>query len=138
MRTKVPFIIFLMMLIGSFSMSVVAWAAQYDIREKTPQIQQALSGRQARYGELQQLKSQGMIGENNQGFVQAMGNGPGVGEIVNAENRDRQVIYQAIVVQNQFGSGGYPQVTMVFAEVQRDKTAPGDPIQLPSGEWVKK
>jgi uncharacterized protein YdbL (DUF1318 family) len=112
-----------------------AFAGQYDLKEMTAEVKQALAGRQQRYDELQQLKASGQVGENNQGYVEALKGG---GSIVTAENQDRRVIYNAIVSQNQFGPGGIAQVQKAFAEVQRDKARPGDYVQGASGEWKQK
>ncbi|HTL47539.1 MAG TPA: DUF1318 domain-containing protein [Verrucomicrobiae bacterium] len=112
------------------------WAAQYDIKHMTPEIQQALQNRQNRYEELGRLKASGAVGENTSGYVDAL-QGGGT-DLVSAENADRRVIYNAIVEQNGLGPGGLSQVEKVFAEVQREKAQPGDPIQVPSGAWTKK
>ncbi len=60
------------------------------------------------------------------------------GVLVLAENRDREVIYQAIADQNQLGPDGLTQVHSVFGEVQRGKARAGEFIQLRTGEWVQK
>jgi hypothetical protein len=126
-------IIFLTVITGTAS------AAQYDIKEMTPQIQQALQGRQGRYDSLQQLKSQGVLGENNQGYVTVLNHSVVEADtIASAENEDRGVIYKAIVQQNGLPPSALAQVEAVFAGVQRDKARGGDSIQTPSGEWVKK
>lgn len=128
-----------MMLVSCLAIApVTAHAAQYDIKEMTPAIQQALEARQARYAELRRLKSEGKLGEDNQGFVKALSDDGQAQQLAQAENNDRQVIYQAIVEQNRLGADGPALVQAVFAEVQREKAQPGDSIQLPSGEWVKK
>lgn len=111
-------------------------AAQYDIKTMTPEIQQALENRQNRYAELANLKAQGSIGENNRGYVESR-NGS-ASSTVAAENADRGVIYQAIVDQNSLGPSGLSKVEAVFAEVQNEKAKPGEPVQLPSGEWTRK
>jgi uncharacterized protein YdbL (DUF1318 family) len=117
---------------------IPVFAAQnYDIKQMTPEVEQALNSRKARYEELQSLKSQGLVGEDSQGFVQSM-SGASSGAIVASENRDRKIIYQAIVDQNNLGAGGMAQVKLVFGDVQREKARSGDLIQLPSGEWIKK
>lgn len=113
------------------------WAGAYDIRENTPQVQQAISGRQNRFSALKQLKAQGAIGENNRGYVEAFGGGEAA-MVAQAENQDRGVLYRAIVDQNGLGPQGMTQVEMVFAEVQRDKASSGEKIQLPSGTWSQK
>ena len=122
--------------IGILACAPLAWAGSYDIKEMTPEIKQALSNRQARYGQLKQLKSEGAIGENNQGYVDAL-SGAG-NSIAEAENSDRRVIYSAIVQQNNLGGNGLAQVQKVFAEVQSDKAAAGESVQSASGEWTKK
>lgn len=122
--------------LGILTCAPLSWAGSYDIKEMTPEIQQSLSSRQARYSQLKQLKSEGAIGENNQGYVEAL-SGAG-NSLASAENADRRVIYSAIVQQNNLGGSGLAQVQKVFAEVQRDKAAPGESIQLASGEWSKK
>lgn len=124
------------LLLATLTCAPLVWASSYDIKEMTPEIQQSLSGRQARYGQLKQLKSEGAIGENNQGYVEAL-SGAG-NSVASAENADRRVIYSAIVQQNELGGSGLDQVQKVFAEVQRDKAAAGESIQLSSGEWTKK
>ncbi len=113
-------------------------AAQYDLKQLTPTIQKALDGRKARYDELRKLKSQGAVGEDNQGFVKALAAEPTAQQVVQAENTDLQVIYQAIVEQHELGPQGLGAVKIAFAEVQREKAQAGDRIQLPSGEWTTK
>jgi len=124
------------LLLATLTCAPLAWAGSYDIKEMTPEIQQSLSGRQARYAQLKQLKASGAIGENNQGYVEAL-SGEG-NSVASAENADRRVIYSAIVQQNNLGGNGLAQVQKVFAEVQRDKATAGESIQLASGEWTKK
>lgn len=113
-------------------------AKNYDIKQMTPAIQQALANRKARYPELQRLKAEGSLGENREGFITALNSSSGADGLASAENSDRQVIYQAIVDQNGLGAGGLAQVKIVFAEVQREKARAGDSIQLPNGSWTKK
>ncbi len=118
------------------TVSLQAYAATYDLKERTPEVERALSGRQSRYNELQELKAAGRIGETSRGYLKAMSSEEPA--IVRAENADRKTIYKAIVTQNGLPSEGLAQVEAVFGEVQRDKARPGDSIQLPSGEWTKK
>lgn len=116
--------------------SAAAMAAAYDIKQMTPEIEQAFQNRQGRYQELQSLKAQGHLGEDNRGYVYA--HDPSAAGFAEAENSDRGVLYRAIVDQNALGPQGLAQVQAVFAEVQREKARPGDSIQLPDGTWVKK
>lgn len=122
---------------GMLGASGTAWAEpRYEIKQMTPAIQQALEGRQARYEALRRLKSLGLVGENTQGLVELRRPDPEAAPLVERENADRTVIYQAIVEQHQLGAGGLEYVQRAFAEVQRDKAQPGDPVQRPSGEWT--
>lgn len=113
-----------------------AFAASYDIKEMTPEIQQALQGRQSRFSELQALKASGAAGEDNRGYVKALS--PAADGVASAENSDRRIIYTAIVAQHNLGSAGLALVEQGFGDVQRERARSGDSIQLPSGEWSKK
>ena len=113
-----------------------SFAESYDLKSDTPEIKNAIGSRQTRYNELVRLKASGLIGEDNQGYVKAMTSE--MQSIANAENEDRRTIYQAIVTQNQLGRDGMSHVQTAFAEVQRHKARNGDPIQQPSGEWIRK
>jgi uncharacterized protein YdbL (DUF1318 family) len=109
--------------------------ATYDIKEMTPAVKSALDGRKSRFAELKTMKTQGVVGENNRGYVQALGGGKDVIALVAAENRDRKQVYEAIVTQNKLGAGALATVEAVFARVQRDKADPGDKVQDASGRW---
>ncbi len=95
--------------------SVAAFAANYDIREMTPEVREALAGRQARYSELQSAKRAGAVRENSEGLVS------GSGGLVNAENHDRMVIYQTIATQNNLGPAGLSQIKRAFSETIRER-----------------
>ncbi len=125
-----------LILLSFFLFSWQAEAVQYDIKEMTPQIQQAVTNRQNRYEELQNLKNQGAVGENNQGYTDALDSTAAA--LVSQENSDRRIIYQAIADQNNLGSNGLSLVQSIFSEVHEEKAAPGQPIQTPDGSWKKK
>lgn len=118
--------------------SIIFAAGTYDLKEITPAVQTAVSNRQARYAALQQLKSEGAVGENNEGLTRVLRDSPQASALTSAENQDRETIYRAIADQNQLGSEGLERIRAVFAEVQRGKARPGEFIQLASGEWVQK
>ncbi len=115
-----------------------AIAGQYDLKEMTPQVSQAVSGRQGRFQALKAAKTQGQIGENKQGLVSQRSAGPNVSQLVSGENRDRMVIYRAIVQQNNLPASALGTVQEVFAEEQRGRAAKGESIQLPNGQWTTK
>ena len=109
--------------------------ATYDIKELTPAVKSALDGRKARFAELKTMKTQGLVGETNRGYVQALGGGADVKAMVAAENKDRRLVYEAVVEQNRLGAGALSTVETVFARVQRDKAEPGEKVQDASGRW---
>ena len=114
------------------------WGAEkYTIKQMTPEVSAALESRRDRYETLQQLKKQGKVGENNQGYLEAFSTDSDVKTIVGAENADRAVIYKTIAQQNNL-SGALSTIEKVFAQTQRDKAEPNDKIQEENGEWRTK
>jgi uncharacterized protein YdbL (DUF1318 family) len=95
------------------------------------------------------MRSQGKVGEGNEGLLVKRGDLEG-GEtaVVNAENADRETIIRgmakAIVKINRLDmtpeniNRVYPQAAEQFAEVRREEAKPGWWIQLSNGEWIKK
>jgi len=114
------------------------FAADYDYKTMTPDIEKALKNRQARYYQLQQLKQEGVIGENNKGYVTDLKDNATAATLTAAENRDRRVLYEALAEQNKLGNTGLLEVQRAFAEVQSEKAASGDMVQSSSGDWKKK
>ncbi len=115
------------------------WAVSYDLKEETPEVKTAVRNRQSRFETLQGLKTSGLIGENNRGYVEVISQaGASAKGFVEAENADRKTIYNAIVTQNLLPPSALAQVETAFAEVQGDRAKSGESIQLPSGQWTKK
>jgi len=104
--------------------SLAAAQENYSIKEMTTKVEQALDGRRNRYDELSVLKASGIIGENNQGYVEVLKEGKEVQSLVDAENQDRRVIYQTIAEQNDL-MDARKTIEKVFAQVQRDKAQSG-------------
>ena len=81
------------------------------------------------------LKAQGVVGENNQGFLSFVGGAAAGKDVVDAENADRRKVYGAIARQ---------QGTTAALVGQRralqiaDTAAPGTPLQNAGGKWYKK
>jgi len=109
----------------------------YDIKTMTPEVEQALMSRRDRYDHIVELKNQGAIGENNKGYVEALKENEEVQAVVDAENKDRGVIYKTIADQNDL-MDALSTIEKVFAQVQREKAEPGEMIQLDDGSWIKK
>jgi uncharacterized protein len=116
----------------------LGFAADYDYKTMTPDIEKALKNRQARYYQLQSLKQEGVIGENNKGYVTDLKDNTTASTMVAAENKDRRVMYEALAEQNKLGNTGLLEVQKAFADVQSEKASPGDMVQSSSGDWKKK
>lgn len=104
----------------------------------SPEVLGAVQSRKERYDRIKSLKGQGLIGEDNQGHVAVLDGGPEVKELAEQENRDRETIYQAQVKQKGLPADAIATIRAAFAQEQRDRAAPGEKIQLPSGEWITK
>ena len=115
-----------------------SWAeSKYSIKEMTAEVKSALDNRHDRFDKLAQFKKDGIVGENNQGYVEVLEKGKGAEDLVAAENKDRGVIYQTIADQNRL-KDELATIEKVFAEVQRDKAQAGEKIQNEDGSWVTK
>ncbi len=132
-----------------------AWA-QGDIASqitseirKMAEVIQAFRSRGKRLESINNLLSQGKVGEGNKGLVVKRGNLAGQETAdFNTENSDRQVIIKgmamAIVKINNLDmtpenvNRVLPEAAEQFAAVRREEAQPGWDIQLPNGSWEKK
>lgn len=131
------YILIALIAIAIFGIETTALGQQYNIKEMTPAVEQALEGRKARFEKLNQLKAQGVIGENNKGYVENLAGDDDTQAVVNAENKDRKVIYITIADQNGL-TDSLHTIEKVFAQVKRDKAKTGEKIQLLDGSWTSK
>lgn len=89
----------------------------------------------ARLPVIKALKGQGIVGENNRGYLQFVGQKKEKEEVVTAENKDRKLVYQAIAKQQ----GTTAAVVGQHRAVQiTNKAQPGEWLQDASGKWYKK
>jgi len=89
---------------------------------------------QARLPQIIKLKIQGIIGENNMGLLEFRSANKSGADIVNAENSDRQKIYNAIAKQQGVNA---TRVSQQRAEQIRAKAGAGEWLQKPDGQWYK-
>lgn len=89
----------------------------------------------ARLPEINQLKTSGVIGEQNDGLLGFVGGASGNAAIVNAENNDRKKIYDAIAKQQGAPSEivGNRRALQIY-----EKAKPGTWLQDSKGAWYKK
>jgi uncharacterized protein len=91
---------------------------------------------EARLPAIDALKAQGVVGENNLGLLEPRGELPPAGrETVQAENQDRQAVYDAIARQT---GATRDQVGRLRARRIAELSASGIWIQADDGSWRRK
>ena len=89
----------------------------------------------ARLPEIKALKAKGLVGENNKGYLQFVGQQKEKQDVVTAENQDRQKVYTAIAKQQ----GTTAELVGKHRAVQiAAKAQPGTWLQDANGKWYKK
>ena len=90
----------------------------------------------ARAPAILKLKTQGLVGENNQGYLEVRGAADGnTASLVNAENQDRRMVYKAIAAKT---GGSVEQVGQRAAAQRAGRAGGGEGVQTPGGDWVQK
>lgn len=126
-----------------------AWAAEEEVAAPeitNPAIRTIIASRAARLSALNGWKASGVIGENNQGLVEArsLDAVPGLKEradvqrLIRDENADREQLYREIAAAKNVELSLLPRIRETYASTLRDKAHPGDWIQQPDGAWVQK
>jgi uncharacterized protein YdbL (DUF1318 family) len=86
---------------------------------------------------IDELKAQGIVGENNRGYLDFRADAPAPAqqELVNAENGDRKALYEAIAQQTSTSADlvGRRRALQIVEEA-----APGQWIQNEDGSWRQK
>jgi uncharacterized protein YdbL (DUF1318 family) len=88
-----------------------------------------------RLSQVDALKEQGAIGENNRGLLEVRGGGGDSGAVVAAENKDREIVYSAVAQKT--GSTA-AQVGKARAAKIAQNSRPGVWLQDDAGNWKKK
>jgi len=81
------------------------------------------------------LKDQGVIGENNRGFLEFRGNSQPQKGLIDGENKDRQKVYE-VIGKKQGASAAL--VGQRRAKTIAQKSRPGHWFQAANGSWHKK
>ncbi len=137
-RKKLFLSLFVFILLWSSVLQADTENTEYRLKEMTPTIQKALNGQKSRSSDIQVLKEQGLIGEGNQGLIQMLKPSKEAAPLIEPENNDRAIIYDAIIQQNKLGPVASVQVAQAFVEARRTKAKPGEFFQDAFGKWVKK
>jgi uncharacterized protein YdbL (DUF1318 family) len=81
------------------------------------------------------LKAEGVIGENNKGYLEFIGGKQAKKDVINAENSDRKQVYTGIAKQQ---GTSVDLVGKRRAKQIENKAKPGQWIQDQSGKWYQK
>ena len=123
MKQRTSTKILAVLLIGFFTLGAAASADDIKARMKS------------RLPVIKKLKSEGIVGEDNAGFLQFVGDKKASADVVAAENKDRQSVYEAIAKQQ----GTTAELVGRRRALQNEKRAePGEWVQDASGQWQQK
>lgn len=121
---------------------------QRKISPEQKRVLDAVQNRKFNKDEISEYKQKGYIGENNQGLLELRpvlvlnedaGLKKQVETLILEENQDREVVMNRVIEINpEAASAEREKIFSIFAQMNRDSEAPGNWIQLTSGEWVKK
>ena len=115
--------IFTLLLIGFFIAGATAYADDIKARMKK------------RLPVIIELKSKGIVGENNKGYLEFVGDKKVSADVVAAENKDRQTVYEAIAKQQATTA----ELVGKRRALQIAKRAtPGEWVQDAGGNWIQK
>lgn len=89
----------------------------------------------ARLPVINELKSKGVVGENNQGYLEFRTGDRFQAAVIDAENQDRRAVYQAIAARQ---STTAEFVGQTRAAQIADREPSGVWIQSSGGAWTKK
>ena len=82
-----------------------------------------------------ELKSKGIVGENSNGLLEFVGTKKEQEEVIDAENKDRLKVYEAIAKQ----TGTSPEVVGKRRALQiAEKASPGEWLEDENGKWHQK
>ena len=125
MKSKIWGLIAFSMLIGMiFSLTATAVAGN-GIKARM----------KARLPAIRELKDSRLAGENNQGFLEFLGNAIENQGVVESENSDRRMVYDAIANQQGIQADA---VGRLRAIKNAERARPGDMIQNKNGDWTQK
>ena len=84
---------------------------------------------------IKELKAEGIVGEDNKGYVQFVGAKEEKADVIAAENKDRKTVYEAIAKQQ----GTTAELVGKRRALQiAKKAAPGEWVQDAGGKWIQK
>ena len=123
MKARTQTSIIILLIIGIFIAGATTYADDIKARMKK------------RLPEIKALKAKGIVGEDNEGYLQFVGGEKAGTDIVAAENKDRRTVYEAIAKQQ----GTTPEIVGQRRALQIAKKArSGEWVQDAGGQWQQK
>ena len=123
MKARTLTSIIILLIIGIFIAGATTYADDIKARMKK------------RLPEIKALKAKGIVGEDNEGYLQFVGGDKAGADIVAAENKDRRTVYEAIAKQQ----GTTPEIVGQRRALQIAKKArSGEWVQDAGGQWQQK
>jgi len=104
----------------------------------SPEVEEAALRRKGRLVELSSLEAAGVIGENKNGLVEVkgvQGADSSASQIIDEENADRMLIYQALAKRN---GTSVEEVQRLYAKRLQLDAPLGTPVEDPDGKWEVK
>lgn len=117
--------IFSMLVLVLLSLVMIGPAMSDDVKERMT----------ARLPVINSLKAEGIIGENNKGYLEFRSSKRVNTDVIDAENNDRSEVYQSIATRQQASAEFVGQAR---AAQIADKEPSGFWVQKADGRWIKK
>lgn len=121
-RRSVPFIL---LLLSVLLVAVCSTANAQGIKERML----------ARLPQIDSMKSSGILGENNKGYLEFVGKERKMQDVVEAENLDRKKVYEAIAAKQ--GTSPALVGSRRALQISENATA-GTWLQAADGSWYRK
>jgi len=117
-----------------------------DPEISNPAIRKIIESRASRLQQINEYKSLGVIGENNEALIEArsldslsdLKARAEVQKLVRAENADREQLFKEMAVAKNVDASQIPQIRKTYASTMREAARAGDWIQMPDGTWKQK
>lgn len=118
------------------------------ISSEQKKVLDAVQNRKFNKDEINELKRDGAIGEDNRGFLtmrasEKLNGDPDyrnrVEELITEENRDREVIMGRVIeINKDAAQASQDEVFSIFASMHRENAEKGTWVQMADGAWIKK
>jgi len=122
--------------------------SQVTLSEEKRSVLNAIQNREFNKDDVDEFKRDGSVGETAKGYleirsIEKLQNDADyrklVERIVEEENRDRRIVMQRVIdINPSIEPTDQAEVERVFAKLSQESAKPGEWIQSPNGEWIRK